>query len=87
MISIEGPPLSEYKFKEAFNVWISKRDRRAFKAMFVCKSIVLKEPIVVKDVQNVLNQDDASETDCELDHIETKIKRLEELLMGVVKKC
>jgi hypothetical protein len=23
----------------------------------------------------------------ELDHIETKIKRLEELLMGVVKKC
>ena len=34
MISIEGLPLSEYKFKEAFNVWISKRDRRAFKAMF-----------------------------------------------------
>jgi hypothetical protein len=51
-----------------------------------CKSIVLKEPTVVKDVKHVLNQDDASETDCELDHIETKIKRLEELLMRVVKK-
>ena len=65
MISIEGPPLSEYKFKKAFNVWISKRDRRAFKAMFdlECKSIVLKEPTVVKDVKHVLNQDDASETD------------------------
>ena len=47
------------------NVWISKRDRRAFKAMFdlECKSIVLKEPTVVKDVKHVLNQDDASETD------------------------
>jgi hypothetical protein len=28
-----------------------------------CKSIVLKEPTVVKDVKHVLNQDDASETD------------------------
>ena len=25
MISIESSPLSEYKFKEAFNVWISKK--------------------------------------------------------------
>lgn len=100
MIAIEGPALSVFDFKSAFEVWINKKDRRVFKAMFDLESKTVMDvnqnDHLAADVnQNVqiknkgvdVNQNEVEVENCENDVlIENKIKRLEELMLKVIQK-
>ena len=38
ILTIEGPPLSEFNFDDAFQTWVTKKERRSFNAMYVKES-------------------------------------------------